>query len=85
LGDHYLAQTGYQSQQTNSPRNPDRPYNLWESVDDNPGARGVFGSRAREHSWQLEVNKHLDKAALASLGLLGAALLVAGRALSRQQ
>src|SRR2546429_4936398 len=28
--DHYLGRTGFQSQQTSEPENPDRPDNLWE-------------------------------------------------------
>ncbi|MDQ2884439.1 MAG: SDR family oxidoreductase [Actinomycetota bacterium] len=52
LLDRYLGRTGYSSQQTNQPRDPDQPTNLWEPAD-GPGGRdfgthGIFdanGSR----------------------------------------
>lgn len=75
LGDRYLARTGYQSQQTDEPRDPDRPHNLWQPVPGDHGAHGVFDDRARSHSWQLWVNMHLRKLAAAALGLGGAAFL----------
>ncbi|HZD09997.1 MAG TPA: SDR family oxidoreductase, partial [Candidatus Binatia bacterium] len=70
LGARYLARTGYKSQQTGEPRDPDRPNNLWEPVPGDHGAHGVFDARAREHSWQLWANMHLPELALATLGLL---------------
>ncbi len=33
LLDHYLARTGYKSQQTGEPEDPSRPNNLWTPVD----------------------------------------------------
>ena len=41
LGDWYLARTGYESQMTDEPENPDRPDNL-----DAPPARRLGGTRA---------------------------------------
>lgn len=39
LGDWYLARTGYDSQQTDEPRDPDRPHNLWRPA---PGRQGRY-------------------------------------------
>jgi NAD(P)-dependent dehydrogenase (short-subunit alcohol dehydrogenase family) len=50
LGDWYLSRTGYQSQQTDTPREPDRPFNLWEPVAGDFGAHGDFDDQARERS-----------------------------------
>lgn len=43
--DHYVAKTGVASQQTDRDVEPDRPFGLWEPVDDTEdhGARGIFG------------------------------------------
>ncbi len=55
LGDWYLGRAGYDAQQTDEPRDPDRPHNLWEPVDQHSdyGAHGVFDDRARDWSWHL--------------------------------
>jgi NAD(P)-dependent dehydrogenase (short-subunit alcohol dehydrogenase family) len=53
LIDHYLACTGYQSQQTNMPEDPMRPDNLWQPVPGDYGAHGDFDSRAHARSWHL--------------------------------
>src|SRR5215831_3204103 len=56
LLDRYLARTGYGSQQTGD-REPDRPDNLWEPVDeqrgDDYGAHGEFDDRSHGRSAQL--------------------------------
>jgi hypothetical protein len=75
LGDRYLARTGYGAQQTNEPRAPDRPHNLWQPVPGDHGAHGVFDERARAGSWQLWANTHLRELAAVGLGLAGVALL----------
>jgi short-subunit dehydrogenase len=45
--DHYVARTAIGSQQADEAADPDRPADLWHSVDDPPGtdrgARGIFG------------------------------------------
>lgn len=71
LGDWYLAKTGYKSQQTNEPRDPNRPNNLWEPVPGDHGAHGAFDERASDHCWQLWANTHLWELGLAGLGLVG--------------
>lgn len=72
FADSYLAQNGYKSQQTDEPRDRDRPDNLWEPVDDTEdhGAHGVFADRARSSSPQLWATEHR--------GLLVAGALAAG-------
>ncbi|HEX6522974.1 MAG TPA: SDR family oxidoreductase [Streptosporangiaceae bacterium] len=48
LLDRYLARTGYKSQQTEQPRSPDRPDNLWQPQDEraDSGAHGEFDEKA---------------------------------------
>jgi NAD(P)-dependent dehydrogenase (short-subunit alcohol dehydrogenase family) len=80
VGDVYLSQHGYDSQQTEEREDPDRPHNLWAPVDDNRdfGARGRFDARARHRSWQLWATQHratLGASAMAA-GLVGIAAVV---------
>jgi short-subunit dehydrogenase len=60
IGDWYLARTGYKSQQTNEPEDPNRPNNLWAPVDDkrDSGAHGTFDKRARANSRELWASEH---------------------------
>jgi NAD(P)-dependent dehydrogenase (short-subunit alcohol dehydrogenase family) len=55
LLDRYLARTGFSSQQTSEPRDPDQPANLWAPADGRDGhdfgAHGAFDDRAHEHGW----------------------------------
>ncbi len=53
LADRYLARTGYDSQQTDEPRDPDAPHNLWEPLPGDHGAHGSFDRRAKEKSINL--------------------------------
>jgi NAD(P)-dependent dehydrogenase (short-subunit alcohol dehydrogenase family) len=73
LLDRYLARTGYTSQQTNQPRDPDAPANLWHPADgeygDDQGAHGTFDDRAHPRSPLLWAQRHR--------GLLGAAAIAA--------
>ena len=48
--DWYLARTGFDSQMTDEPADPDRPHNLWEPVPGDHGAHGVLRRRARERA-----------------------------------
>lgn len=82
LGDHYLAATGFDSQQTDEPEDPDRPDNLWEPVPGDHGAHGTFDSRATMSSPQLWASLHRGLtlgAAGVALAALGAALFSSGR------
>jgi NAD(P)-dependent dehydrogenase (short-subunit alcohol dehydrogenase family) len=68
--DRYLARTGYKSQQTAQPADPEQPNNLWLPVDQAPGsdkgAHGVFDSRSHARSVQLSVAERVDQAAVAT-------------------
>ena len=84
LLDRYLARTGYNSQQTEQPRDPDQPANLWEPADGPDGrdfgAHGAFDDRSRGHSAQVWASQHHGL-----LGAIGAAAAVgAGLALARR-
>lgn len=74
LLDRYLARTGYSSQQTPEPREPDRPSNLWEPADSAAGhdfgAHGDFDDSSTGRSAQLWASQHH--------GLLGAGAAGAG-------
>ncbi len=74
FADHYLARTGYDSQQHDGPEDPNRPNNLWEPVSGDHGAHGAFDERAQPFSMELwlEMNR---KWLGAGLGLLAAAAL----------
>ncbi len=82
LLDRYLAKTGYASQQTSQRVSPERPNNLWEPRDDDPGgdhgAHGVFDNRALQRSPQLWLSRHVG----AALAGAGAATLAATAALA---
>jgi hypothetical protein len=70
LLDRYLARTGFKSQQTQEPRDPDQPVNLWEPADGPDGHD--FGAHGR--SVQLWASQHHGLlAAGAAVGALGAA------------
>jgi NAD(P)-dependent dehydrogenase (short-subunit alcohol dehydrogenase family) len=77
LLDHYLARTGYRSQQTDQPRDPHQPQNLWEPADDTGepdfGAHGRFDDRSARRSYQVWASQHrglvAGTVAAAGLGL----------------
>jgi hypothetical protein len=71
LLDRYLARTGFSSQQTDQPRNPDQPTNLWQPADRNEdfGTHGRFDDGSKTRSLQVWASQHH--------GLLGAAAATA--------
>ncbi|SEG84868.1 Short-chain dehydrogenase [Thermomonospora echinospora] len=75
LLDRYLALTGYASQQTDRPRDPHAPANLWEAADDDDGrdfgVHGSFDERAHGRSPQQWLSRH--RRALGLAGLAGGA------------
>jgi len=75
--DRYLAKTGYDSQQTDQPADPERPDNLWNPVAGDHGAHGRFGSRTTRRSPQAWTNEHV--AAVAGLVVGGAAMFWSAR------
>jgi short-subunit dehydrogenase len=58
IADRYLAQNGYQAQQTDVALEHERPGNLFEPVDGDRGAHGPFDDRAKRFSLQLWATKH---------------------------
>lgn len=62
LLDRYLARTGVDSQQTDRPRDPDRPENLWRPADGpggrDRGAHGSFDEHAHGRSPQVWASQH---------------------------
>src|SRR5262249_48048557 len=76
LADRYLARTGFESQQTGEPEDPDRRDNLWRPVDDirDFGAHGRFYTRARHRSWQLWLTEHRAAVAAAAVAVAAGAV-----------
>ena len=76
LLDRYLARTGYDSQQTGQ-REPSRPDNLWEPVDeprgDDHGAHGEFDDKSHRRSAQLLLSHHPVAATAAGAATAAAA------------
>ncbi|HEU5116796.1 MAG TPA: hypothetical protein VFT74_08995, partial [Isosphaeraceae bacterium] len=68
FADHFLGRTGFKSQQTDEPRDPEQPDNLHHPLDDerDHGARGAFSVRARPTSKALWLDLHRDQVALAT-------------------
>jgi NAD(P)-dependent dehydrogenase (short-subunit alcohol dehydrogenase family) len=81
LLDRYLAKTGFNSQQTSDPRDPDQPANLWKPADTSRdfGTHGIFDGRSTDRSYQLVASQHHGVvAAAAGAVLVGAATAVVG-------
>ncbi|MEU4679130.1 SDR family oxidoreductase [Micromonospora sp. NPDC023737] len=72
LLDRYLARTGYSSQQTAQPADPDRPANLWQPADGphgrDFGTCGSFSSRSHSHSPQAWLSRHRRLLTAAGVG-----------------
>ncbi len=76
IGDWYLGEGGYKSQQTDEKVDPNRQNNLFEPVAGDHGAHGSFDARSKDFSPQLWVDENRGKVALAGLGAAaGIALL----------
>ena len=73
LLDRYLAENGFESQQTSEPEDPDRTHNLWEPVPGDHGAHGAFDQRASDFSPQVWAITH-PRLTLGALLAAGAAL-----------
>lgn len=74
FGDRYLGKTGFKSQQTGQPADPNAPNNLWKPVDDDKdhGAHGTFDDRATGKSQQLWMDTHPGLLGIAGIGIVGA-------------
>ena len=77
LLDRYLAKTGFDAQQTDQPKDPDAPANLWEPADrsgeDDFGEHGVFDSRSISTDPQVWASQHHGVLAAAAAGMAAAA------------
>lgn len=76
IADWYLGENGYSSQQTDQFISPDRPDNLFEPVEGDYAAHGVFDHIASPHSAQNWVNLRRFPISLIAAGVVGAAALV---------
>jgi NAD(P)-dependent dehydrogenase (short-subunit alcohol dehydrogenase family) len=78
LLDRYLGRTGFASQQTDQPTDPDQPVNLWEPADGTDGhdfgAHGIFDDTSHGHSPQLWASHHHDLLAAGGATLAAVAL-----------
>jgi NAD(P)-dependent dehydrogenase (short-subunit alcohol dehydrogenase family) len=79
--DHYLSGRGWQGQLTATPADPTRPNNLFEPVDGDPGAHGVFDSRARTSSAVAAITTRLGAAGVRVAALAAVAAVVAAAGL----
>jgi NAD(P)-dependent dehydrogenase (short-subunit alcohol dehydrogenase family) len=85
LLDRYLARTGFDSQQTDEPSQPDRPNNLEQPADEHRdyGTRGPFADRSTDRSPQLWASQH--HGVLGAIGAAGLGAVAAGLAMRRSR
>jgi short-subunit dehydrogenase len=85
LLDRYLARTGFDSQQTDKPHDPNAPANLFDPADDSGerdfGMHGEFGGRTISRDPQLWASR--NHGAVAAIAATGMAALVAWRSARR--
>jgi short-subunit dehydrogenase len=79
LLDRYLGRTGFTSQQTDQPEDPNRPFNLWEPVPVDHGAHGSFDDKARPRSLQWWTTTHRGLVALAGAAAAASVALMRRR------
>jgi NAD(P)-dependent dehydrogenase (short-subunit alcohol dehydrogenase family) len=79
LLDQYLGKTGFDSQQTAEPEDPNRPDNLWQPVKGDHGAHGTFDRSAQNRSWELQASLGRPWIGASLAVLLGALWLAARR------
>jgi NAD(P)-dependent dehydrogenase (short-subunit alcohol dehydrogenase family) len=88
LLDHYLARTGFGSQQNDEAVEPDRPHNLWEPVDGrgghDHGSHGEFDYRAHHRSPELWVSHHARAMTAVGCAVVGGAGVLAGKLFARR-
>lgn len=75
--DHFLARAAFEGQYTKQPRDPNRPYNLFEPVPRDFGTHGPFDDRAHKRDLPTVVTKRLGAAGTRGLLLLIAPLWLA--------
>lgn len=71
LLDHYLARTGFESQQASFATELDRPDNLWRPVPGDHGSHGEFDDRSSDRSIQWDLRSHRLLVAVAAAGITG--------------
>jgi NAD(P)-dependent dehydrogenase (short-subunit alcohol dehydrogenase family) len=69
VGDHYLAATGFDSQQTDEPIEADRPDNLWHPLPGDRGPHGRFDAKSTSSSPYTWINKRLPTVAMSMAGV----------------
>jgi len=76
IGDHFLANNGYDAQKTNEPYSADEPDNLYHPLDDKEdrGAHGAFSNKAKSESWYMPIAKNRNLIAAAATLVGGASL-----------
>jgi short-subunit dehydrogenase len=76
--DRFLAEKAYSGQQTDEPRDPDEPNNLWEPLDGegggDHGAHGSFDARSRNFSPEVWTSEHRDWLGVVAAGMAGVGL-----------
>jgi hypothetical protein len=87
LLDRYLGRTGYDSQQTEEHVSRDRPNNLWQPLDQEPGTdhgpRGQFDDKSHTHSPQLWASQHPAVSGTGTLSAAGLGAWLVARAARR--
>lgn len=68
--DRRLAQSGYESQQTDEPEETTREHNLWSPIQGDYGAHGRFDEQARTWSSQLWLTTHRQVVVLIGLTII---------------
>jgi hypothetical protein len=82
VADRYLARTGFDSQQTDSPVARERPDNLFEPLPGKRGAHGDFDEQAKQRSVQWQLTRH--RRVLGAVGLAVGGLSTRGAARLRR-
>jgi NAD(P)-dependent dehydrogenase (short-subunit alcohol dehydrogenase family) len=79
LLDRYLGRTGFKSQQTDEPADPDRAANLWEPLDGPQGrdfgAHGRFDRRSQPRSWELVASEKARALAISTAASVASAVV----------
>lgn len=76
IGDRYLAKTGYSAQQYDGADDPNRAFNLFETVNGKFEAHGDFDKRAASYSLQLWVDQNIKIISIVLLILFLIALFI---------
>jgi short-subunit dehydrogenase len=76
LLDHFLARTGYDSQQYDGAEDPNRAHNLWEPMAGDHGAHGDFNARAKKSRAFLWMSEHRGWLVLIATGVALATIAI---------